>query len=113
MNKLGSGPGFTGLWAAASALLLGSTPQSTEPSLQQGHAPKGSHRDRDRTELKTKAQVRGDGEDSVTSPSTCLPTELTAAQQGNESFLGHSGNEVVVSLCLTPTKEEKIPRQSS
>lgn len=45
----------------------------------------------------------------MTSPCTHLPTELTPAQQGNVSFLGHSGNEVV-SLCLTPTyKEKKSP----
>lgn len=42
----------------------------------------------------------------MTSPCTHLPTELTPAQQGNVSFLGHSGNEVV-SLCLTPTYKEK------
>lgn len=45
----------------------------------------------------------------MTSPCTHLLTELTPAQQGNVSFLGHSGNEVV-SLCLTPTyKEKKSP----
>lgn len=44
----------------------------------------------------------------MTSPCTHLPTELTPAQQGNVSFLGHSGNEVV-SLCLTPTYREKNP----